>query len=255
MLQFASINSNNILLLSTIDSTNTYAHQLIINQTNLHGTIIQALHQSNGRGQRGNVWKSNANDNLLMSIIIDHQLSDLQSQFILNMAICLAIAEGTFRFMKGKKCTVKWCNDIYIDDEKIAGVLIENIIRGAKWTQSIIGIGVNVNTAFFDESLKNPTSISKQLGAMIDLNVYRNELINCINEYLLWAKHDEEGILKKYNEMLYKIGERQMFLINDKLEEWIILEVMANGQILLGNTKEQKSFSFGFAKQIIGSLN
>jgi BirA family transcriptional regulator, biotin operon repressor / biotin---[acetyl-CoA-carboxylase] ligase len=255
MLQFGSINSNNILLLSSIDSTNTYAHQLLAQQNNLHSTVIQALQQTNGRGQRGNNWQSEPNSNLLMSIIIDHQGSDLYSQFILNMAICLAIAEGTFRFLNEKKCTVKWSNDIYIDDEKVAGVLIENVIRGSQWAQSIIGIGINVNTEFFDSSLKNPTSIAKQLGEKIDMNVYRNELISCINEYLQWAKQDEEGVLKKYNDMLYKVGEKQMFLVADKMEEYKILEVQANGQIVLGNATEQKSFSFGSAKQIIGSLN
>jgi BirA family transcriptional regulator, biotin operon repressor / biotin---[acetyl-CoA-carboxylase] ligase len=255
MLQFASIDTNNILLLSSIDSTNTYAHQLLATQTNLHSTIVQALQQTNGRGQRGNRWQSEPNNNLLMSIIIEHQNSSLLSQFILNMAVCLAIAEGTYRFLKGKKCSVKWSNDIYIDDEKVAGVLIENIIRGSQWTQSIIGIGVNVNTVFFDESLKNPTSISKQLGDLIDITMFRNELITCINEYLLWAKQDEEGICKKYNDMLYKVGEKQMFWIADKMEEWTIVGVQVNGEIILQNREVVKLFPYSAVKQIIGSLN
>jgi BirA family transcriptional regulator, biotin operon repressor / biotin---[acetyl-CoA-carboxylase] ligase len=255
MLQFASINTNNILLLPSIDSTNTYAHRLLAQQQNLHGTIVQAQYQTAGRGQRGNDWKSNSNHNLLMSIIIDHQGSDLSSQFILNMAICLAIAEGTYRFIQPKKCSVKWSNDIYIDDQKIAGVLIENIIRGSQWTQSIIGIGVNINVDFFDETLLHATSIYQQLGQLIDINMYRNELISCINEYLQWAKADEEGVWKKYNEMLYKRNEMQQFLIGAEMQAWQIRGVQANGELVLGKNGEEQYFSYGMIKQIIGSIN
>jgi BirA family transcriptional regulator, biotin operon repressor / biotin---[acetyl-CoA-carboxylase] ligase len=255
MLRIPEFGTNNILVLPSIDSTNTYAHQLLAKGTGEHGMIIQAQHQTAGRGQRGNKWHSAANENLLMSIIINHQGSQLDSQFILNMAVCLALAEAIGRFIGDKKCSVKWSNDIYIDDEKVAGILIENIIKGSQWSHSIIGVGVNINCQFMDHELKSATSIYKQLGQLIDLNLFRNEMINCINEYLIWAKADEQAILQKYNDMLYKRNEPQVFQIGNTLHTKTIGGVNALGQLNLIDGNGMQSFYYGEAKQMIGSLN
>jgi BirA family transcriptional regulator, biotin operon repressor / biotin---[acetyl-CoA-carboxylase] ligase len=255
MLKFAEFNTNNILVLPSVDSTNTYAHLLLANGQYQHGMVIQAHYQTSGRGQRGNDWYSDADQNLLMSIIIEHQNSRLESQFVLNMAVCLAIAECVYRFNGNKICSVKWSNDVYIDDHKIAGILIENIIKGANWSHSIIGIGVNINTMFFDDKLTNATSIYKQLGRLIDINMFRNEMIHCINEYLIWAKTDEYTIIEKYNASLYKKNQLQMFTHNQQIINREIKGVNASGQIILGNKNVEEVYNFGEIKQLVGGLN
>lgn len=255
MLHFEEFDCNNILLLDTIDSTNNYAHQLINKGNHQHGQIVQALHQTAGKGQRGNTWHSLPNDNLLMSIIIDHQGSSIGSQFILNMAISLALAATINKYTLHPACFIKWSNDIYVGDNKIAGILVENIIKGSQWSQSIIGIGVNINATFYHSDLVNPTSLYQQIGKYIDINFIRNLFIESFHQIITIAKKDEEGIIKDYNALLYKRGEKQMFAIGDTLIAKEIVGVNINGEIMLKEGNKIAAFAFGEAKQLIGSLN
>jgi BirA family transcriptional regulator, biotin operon repressor / biotin---[acetyl-CoA-carboxylase] ligase len=254
MLQFADINCNNILILSTIDSTNNYAQSIVNTTSQHHNTIIQALHQSAGRGQRNNSWHSQADINLMMSIIIEHQQSQLQSQFILNMAICLGIADAIDTVVASKKCSVKWSNDIYINDKKIAGVLIENNIRGSNWTTSIIGIGININQLQFDNNQANATSIFAETGVVTSVDLFRNKLIESINVQLNIAKKNPVDILKNYNAILYKTNEWQLFSTQNNTKKFCIQSVNEMGQLIVNNGQADVAFSYGEIKQIIGDV-
>ncbi len=255
MLQFATIKTNKILLLTTVDSTNTYAAQAIHHGKSEHGMVVQALTQTAGRGQRGAAWQSGNNENLLISYIVEHTNSDLQDQFILNMAVSIAIKTGIQFFVPSSNISVKWSNDVFINDHKVCGILIENIIRGANWTHSIIGVGVNVNTHFYNTDLVNPTSIALHLNGLLDLKMFRNQIINSLNNYLDIAKNDPDYILKQYNKSLYKKGEWQMFTTATGTTNKIINGVHANGQIELQDKHGASLYNYGDATQIIGSTN
>jgi BirA family transcriptional regulator, biotin operon repressor / biotin---[acetyl-CoA-carboxylase] ligase len=250
MLQFADLDCNNILILSSIDSTNNYA-QRIINNNEPFYTIVQALNQTAGKGQRNNVWQSEANSNLLMSIILEHQHSSIASQFVLNMAVCLGILDCIKLYIHHKKCTIKWSNDIYIEDKKIAGVLIENNIRGNTWINSIIGIGININSTFYNTDLPNPTSVLLETNLDTDLTIFRNKLLDCIAKQLIIAKQNEPKIITDYNYNLYKKNEWHPFENNNKIEKFLIDSVNEYGQIVLHNGSAIKAFSYAEIKQII----
>ena len=148
-----------LLQLQEIDSTNNYAHNWIANNEPIEGTVIIADHQTAGKGQFGNIWKTKANQNLTFSLIYLPTFLLATDAFYLNMSISLGIANGLKYLFPNLNIAIKWPNDIYINRKKVAGILIENGISGNYLKTSIIGIGLNVLQTNFDPDLPNPTSL------------------------------------------------------------------------------------------------
>src|SRR5688572_19765009 len=131
---------NNILKLDAVDSTNTYATTLLKNQKPPEGLIIQAFHQTAGRGQMGTNWHSPAGESLTFSVILTPTFLKVDQQFYLNMAVSL----GVYEYLTTKGVAgglIKWPNDILVQRKKLAGILIENALQGNKIQHSIIGVG------------------------------------------------------------------------------------------------------------------
>ena len=155
---------HDIIWLESVDSTNEECRRRISDIDNL--SVVAALSQTSGRGQRGNVWLSEAGQNLTFSIVLkfpinvmDGELEPMHAydQFVLSEIAALSVVDMLAEHDIQAK--IKWPNDIYVGDRKICGMLIENSLRG-EWIQhSIIGIGLNVNQRNFDVTLPNPTSM------------------------------------------------------------------------------------------------
>lgn len=128
-------------------------------------------YQTAGKGQRGNSWESEAGKNLLFSTVIYPTALEAKHQFYVSMLTALAIHEALSSYTSG--FSIKWPNDIYWKDKKIAGILIENEIEGKYLNQCIIGIGLNVNQGKFLSDAPNPVSLKQILGTDID----RQELL------------------------------------------------------------------------------
>ena len=155
---------HDIIWLESVDSTNEECRRRISDIDNL--SVVAALSQSSGRGQRGNVWLSEAGQNLTFSIVLKFPINVMAGeieplhaydQFVLSEIAALSVVDMLAEHDIQAK--IKWPNDIYVGDRKICGMLIENSVRG-EWIQhSIIGIGLNVNQRNFDVTLPNPTSM------------------------------------------------------------------------------------------------
>ena len=153
-------NVNDIIWLDNVDSTNEEAKRRFHICDNL--SVLSAISQTSGRGQKGNVWISETGQNLTFSIILklsDERTRRIQAydQFAVSEIAALAVSD--YLNSLDIPAMVKWPNDIYVKDKKICGILIENMIRGEWLSGSIIGIGLNVNQDTFDPSLPNPTSM------------------------------------------------------------------------------------------------
>ena len=109
----------------------------------LKGTIVYTNYQSAGQGQSGNKWESEDGKNLLISIVLFPSFIKPADQFHISMTISLGICDFLKRYIPG--CSIKWPNDIYVNNDKIAGILIENFILGNKIENTIAGIGLNIN--------------------------------------------------------------------------------------------------------------
>ncbi|MBQ2112837.1 MAG: biotin--[Bacteroidales bacterium] len=191
-----------IMWFGSTDSTNEEAKRRISDIDNL--SVLSALEQTEGRGQRGNQWHSAPGENLLFSIVLkyrkDGMLSDGLSpvracdQFVINETAALAVTD--FLSGYGIQAKIKWPNDIYVADRKICGILIEHSIRGEWLSHSIIGIGLNINQRNFDVNLLNPTSISLQTGLSYDIREGLEDFIDVFTAYLKRYLNITGGYLK-----------------------------------------------------------
>ncbi|MFV0345598.1 MAG: biotin--[acetyl-CoA-carboxylase] ligase [Bacteroidales bacterium] len=206
-----NIIGRNIITLAEVDSTNNYANQLEDDKST-HGTVILADSQIDGRGQRGNVWESEAGKNLILSVILKHKGLAAQEHFMLNIFCSLSICHTVQEFT-GEECCIKWPNDIYLLNNKICGILIENTINGSNISKSIIGIGLNVNQARFSKDIPNPTSIYTESGTETPVKKVFELLIENLNRfYRTLADKEYKYLHDAYLSKLYRIGETHQFI-------------------------------------------
>lgn len=157
----------NIIKLNATDSTNTYL-KLLVNETDVQDqTVVIAEDQQKGRGQMGNGWLSRKGQSLTFSVFKRFEGLMAEKQFMISMAVSLAIIEA-FQAIKTPKVSIKWPNDILSGNKKVAGILIENVLEGASVKYSVIGIGINVNEVDFPE-LPQASSLKLEIGKSLEL--------------------------------------------------------------------------------------
>ena len=174
------------------------------------GTVVITKKQEEGRGQRGARWESEPDKNLTLSILLQPTILRPEEQFQLNKAVSLGVMEFVICVSSPfhGEVKIKWPNDIYLGNKKVAGILIENSVSGNSLQQSIVGIGINVNQDKFSANLPNPTSLKLIAGKEFDLEECLAQLCSCIEKrYLqLRASHFSQIDLD-YLENLYRFGE------------------------------------------------
>ena len=223
---------NEIIEFTELDSTNNYAMTIISRGMAEHGLTIRADYQTKGKGQRGNVWLAEESKNLLVSFILDMKSENLSNVFLLNCAFCEAIAELLMVQFNLKNVSIKWPNDIIVDNKKIAGVLIENILQGADWQFAILGLGLNVNQTSFEISTPI-TSMKKQTTINYNIKDVMKKLIAVINvKYKLFLNNKEQLILD-FNQHLYKRNEQALILRKNILIDTKVIEVKKDGKLVL----------------------
>ena len=182
----------NIIKKNQISSTNTVAIELLKKEELPEGTIIWADEQTKGRGQRGNSWESEPGKNLTISIILFPHFLKAEDQFLLSKVTSLAIAD--YLANRFNQVTIKWPNDIYVANDKIAGILIENSIIGSSFEYAVIGIGLNINQMKFVSNAPNPTSMQLLTGIEFNLEEVLCGLYSTLN--------------KRYNQLIeYKVDD------------------------------------------------
>jgi BirA family transcriptional regulator, biotin operon repressor / biotin---[acetyl-CoA-carboxylase] ligase len=177
------------------------------------GTIIYTNHQSSGRGQGGNKWESEDNKNLLISIVLFPSMIIPEEQFLLSMAVSLGVCDFLDRYTSS--VSIKWPNDIYANNDKIAGILIENSIMGNLIEHTIAGIGININQEKFLSDAPNPVSLSSLSGRQFDLSECLSQLASDMDKRYKSLTSGETGMIKAdYLSRLYRNG--QWFKYRDR---------------------------------------
>lgn len=217
-----------IIELTEIDSTNNYAMRLLNEGMADDGVVIRADVQHAGRGQHGNVWQAEESKNLLMSAILSAEGLSLSNQFILNAATCVALADMLMGQYNLPHIQIKWPNDVYAGTRKMAGILIENQIRGHHWTHAIIGIGLNINQTRFKE-LTRATSMALESGRGFKVNQVLKSLLKNLNLYFAMQRKQPAEVLRLYNQMLMGQGSRITFTHKHELKEGQLLGVDSQG--------------------------
>ena len=149
-------NINDIIWLEEVDSTNKYVKSHISDLDNL--SVVSAVCQTSGKGQGSHKWHSEPGMNLTFSILVKNPSITPSEQKIISNDIAESIVSLLERH--GIKAWIKPPNDIWVEDKKICGILIENSLRGDRISWTIIGVGLNVNQVNFPEDLPNPTSMA-----------------------------------------------------------------------------------------------
>jgi BirA family biotin operon repressor/biotin-[acetyl-CoA-carboxylase] ligase len=233
---------NKTLQLNQVNSTNSFLKDyLSANSKEVEGLVVVAQNQISGRGQKGTVWESENGLNLTFSIFIKPNIN-VQHQFLISKIVSI----GLVCFLEDLGLVdlkIKWPNDIYCKNKKIAGILIENTLKGAKVNHSIIGIGLNVNQTHF-QAENNPTSIALETGDnQNNLEDLLDRLLFFIEKSYTELKMGKEAqINTSYLNKLYWLNEFRSFRKGDQLIEGTILGIDSIGKLKIEINSEVETF-------------
>ena len=189
--------------LKEIGSTNTYLQESDKDRLLPEGTIVYCDIQRSGRGQRGNSWESEPYKNLTFSLLLRPEHIPANRQFLLSEIVSLATVDVLNRYATG--FSIKWPNDIYWKEKKICGMLIENDLMGRNISQSIAGIGININQETFHSFAPNPVSLRQITGKEFDLfEILKNIVLRIQSYYSLLKKGNTESIVCQYEMSLFR---------------------------------------------------
>ena len=197
------LTSPKLIILESVDSTNNYAMAMVQNGTASSGDGVFAWEQRAGRGRRGRPWESRKGENVLFTLVAQTQWLPVQQQFQLSMAVALACHDFFSRHTK-ENIKIKWPNDIFINDRKAGGILIENVIKGNLWQWAIIGIGLNINQENFETDASKAISLKQVTGQHYDVIVLVRELHEIVLKRLQVLRSGKSGkLLTEYNQNLF----------------------------------------------------
>ncbi|MCC8145897.1 MAG: biotin--[acetyl-CoA-carboxylase] ligase [Bacteroidales bacterium] len=234
----------NIIKIDSTSSTNIYLKELSQKQEVEELTVVQAYSQTAGRGQSGTSWEAEPGKNITCSILFYPSFLPLKKHFLLSEVIALGVKEVLEEFVQ--PVCVKWPNDVYINDKKITGILIENELIGQEILKSIVGIGVNINQEIFTSNAQNPVSLKQLTGIETDLDLFLKRMMKRISYwYDLLKKGSYSFISRSYNDTLYR--KSGFYRYQDRNGQFMaeILEVKDSGLFFLRTDKgEERSYSF-----------
>lgn len=179
---------------ATLPSTNQYCELLDLSQTE-EFTVIRALQQTAGIGQRGNHWESEAGKNLTFSLILKPDFLPVADQFRITQTVSLAVIDTLKPLLPQwhGQLRIKWPNDIYVGTSKICGMLISHKVQHTTLQASVVGIGLNVNQTLFPDWVPNPVSVAQLLHRDTPLDPLLTQLVSHIERrYQRLREHIDE---------------------------------------------------------------
>ncbi|NUM31683.1 MAG: biotin--[acetyl-CoA-carboxylase] ligase [Bacteroidetes bacterium] len=223
------------------DSTNDLANLLLKQNKAENGDVIVTKFQTKGKGQSGSNWFSERDKSVLISLICKEINIDISMLTTINMLVSLALSKTIKIYLQNENIKIKWPNDIYVNNKKISGILIESNIIGDTLKNIIIGIGINVNQDNFPDLLPLACSFYTISNKKFDTNEITGVLIDNLNKQLAEIKYfDLEKIKSEYESQLYGKDESKQFISNGKSFEGTIKGINKNGQleVLVNNNLE-----------------
>lgn len=220
-----------IIKLNAIDSTNSYLKQLSVEEVIDDDTIVVANYQSHGRGQMGTTWISESSKNLMFSMFKDVSFLLVEQSFYISMVTSLSIIKALESFLI-PKLRIKWPNDILSENQKICGVLIENVIKQSHLKASIIGVGINVNQTDFEE-LPKASSLYLLTGNLFNLDEVLLKVVECQTYYFNLLKEGKLEVIKNtYENLLFRKDKPSTFIdAQSSLFSGIIKSVSNSGNL------------------------
>lgn len=227
-----------IIKLNATDSTNRFLRNLCLDSPVKDFTTVVTSHQTEGRGQMGTSWQSQPSKNLTFSVYKKMGLVPFDERFNISMAVSLAIIK-VLEQLNIPKLSVKWPNDILSANQKICGVLIENVIKQNVIESSIIGVGLNVNQINFN-GLPNASSLSAITGVNYNLDEILHLMLKALKVQLELLTENTKTLKQSYEAYLFRKEKPSTFETAEGLFSGIIkgvsnqglLEVLIEDQVL-----------------------
>ena len=244
--------SYRLIELDEVDSTNSYLRRLDV-QGDQRPVLVTAEFQSAGRGADTNRWESERAKNLLFSLRLMPCNLPVRRMFAVSEVAALAVRDALNAFAPGFR--IKWPNDIYYEDSKVAGILIENDLQGAKIRCSTIGIGINVNQRRFLSDAPNPRSLADIVGHDIERRLVLEQFMERVLHYMKSLDEGKDDVLdalhEHYKEGLYRMGEEHKFIDEMGVFCAKIIDVEQSGHLILQDGKGIRRYEFKQLKYII----
>lgn len=167
------------------------------------GTLFYTMRQTAGRGQIGNSWESEADKNIAFSMLLRPTFLPIRHQFMISEITCISILEA-LNDLGVKNLSIKWPNDIYCNDDKICGILIENSLMGSTFNYCVVGVGININQEKWIGNAPNPTSVKLKTGKECDPETVLDKVTGNIWKYYTLLSSIDAGVYGAMSEMIHK---------------------------------------------------
>ena len=225
-----------------LDSTNDELLRHVSDYDNL--SVVAAVEQFAGRGQRGNRWLTRPGENLTFSLLL--RPSDLPVRDVMSVTFVSTLVVRDWLRSKGVPAVVKWPNDIYVGNRKICGMLVENGLEGTSVAWSVIGIGINLNQSVFPGELVNPTSLKRLSGKDYDLKESLEEICRLFEGRLPDLADRRDRLYAEYCDGLFQSGLpcRYRDLASGEEFTGTIKGVTQDGRLLLERDGILRSYAF-----------
>jgi BirA family biotin operon repressor/biotin-[acetyl-CoA-carboxylase] ligase len=193
------------------------AMKLMEEQSYPEGCLLVTHDQFAGRGMGFNIWESEPGKNLTFSVILYPDFLPPEKQFMLNKMVSLSLHDFIRQLSLNETISIKWPNDLYLDDRKVGGILINNVIQGSSFVSTIAGIGLNINQEVFRSNAPNPVSLKNLTGKDFSLDRCLTDLSGYLDR-----RYEElrKGLFKQmdddYFRHLYRLGDFFPFLFHSE---------------------------------------
>lgn len=232
-----------LIKLQETNSTNSYLAQLCDKEPVAEYTTVCADYQTAGKGQRGNSWESEQGKNLMFSLVLYPTFLEARRQFLLSQLIALSVKEELEQWTEDIR--IKWPNDIYWQEKKICGLLIENELSSEGLTRSIVGIGVNINQEEFRSDAPNPVSLKQITGKEHDRYDILAGILSRIQHYYKHLQGTDPlstaaDLADRYASSLFRREGWHPYKDAQGRFNARLLRVEADGRLVLQDEKDQK---------------
>ena len=227
----------------TLESTNQYLQNLLNEGIDIVNNIVVTDFQTSGKGQGKNVWQSEDGKNLLFSIALDMSFLKAENQFLLTQMVSVTMINVLKKYLPEESLFIKWPNDIYFNDKKIAGILIKNEIKGMMMGTSIIGIGLNVNQTSFDENLPNPISMKTITGNDFKLEAILNDIcfeLRALSYEPYGNTNSQQPTANNYTDKLYRYKQWASYEHEGAVKEMMIIGYDQFGRLILKEKNDRE---------------
>lgn len=228
----------NSLHFSSIDSTNKYLKDNFENLSDF--TFVSADYQTQGKGRDDRIWTANEKENLLFSLLIKDQ-DIIKDGAFLSLVAAVSVSEVLEKY-HFSNVQIKWPNDIYVNNKKMMGILLEGRVPD----YLVIGIGINVNQKCFDgEYRKEPTSMFLELNKDIDIDELKESVYETLFTNLNNYSSNKEKFLKYFKNHDYLLDKQVNYVFGGNTFTGIVKGIDENFNIVIETNGEERQISSG----------